>query len=264
MNYLCPRIVESNSNHIYFGGNQSWLSRNSAACSGCGPTSAANIFTSYAKNNSTYARDLGLIFHDNKIVTQDSYVALLNHIYKTLKPIELPVLSSIYDRLARNNKFFAKFPPTLGLNLLRYTRVVLRYGLQHNIYLQRRSLATMFCSYTRGLTFIKLALANDFPITMMTSFNTHAITVYDHPHLYNGRDEKMKKHFVTITDIRESKDNTSPDLIVTTWGKPATISYADLYKSWQNIRAIGSGMVYFIPVKNKKIARRSLFTCLKI
>lgn len=264
MNHLCPRIIDSSNNHISFGGNQFWLARNTAACGGCGPVSAANIFATYARNNPEIARELDLSFQENQVVTQEKYTALLTSIYNAMRIREIPILSRLYDIKDRGSKFFSRFTPNLGIGIRHYSRGVLRFGLKHNILLQKRSLPTLLCGYTRGITFIKLALANGYPVTLLTTFNAHPLVVFDHPHLYDGRNEIMKKHFITITDIRESKSTGSPELIATSWGKNAIIPYADLYKSWQSMKALGSGMVYFIPAKNKRVTKKSILKCWKL
>ncbi|MEF9839700.1 MAG: hypothetical protein RR275_03155 [Lachnospiraceae bacterium] len=258
IHHLCPRIMDYQTNHISFGGNQAWLSRNTAALAGCGPISAANILVAYADVNPDYANQLGIFFYDDDIISQTDYVMLVNDIYHTLKPHELPILSQIYDFVDRNNKFFLHFTPYINLSMRRYIKGVLRYGLSQNIFLQFRGLSTLFCGYTRGITFIKLALTNGYPVTLLTTFNTHDITVFEHPHLYDGRVTKIKRHFVTITDIRESDTVNDTELIITIDGKTATISYTDLYKSWKSIKSFGSGLVYFIPAKDKRTVKKSI------
>lgn len=258
IHHLCPRIIDSQTEHISFGGNQAWLSRNTAAKAGGGPISVTNIIVTYAKSNEDYAKHLNISFCDNGLINQTDYLILLNDVYRTVKPHEFPIFNRIYDRLARNNRFFTRVNPGFLVKLRKLSKGMLRFGLKKDIFLQPRTLSTLFCGYTRGLTFIKLAVSNGYPVALLTTSNSHSITIFDHPHLYDGRNEKMKKHIVTIINVLEVKSEASPELVITTWGKTATISYDELYKSWQSIRAIGSGMVYFIPAKDKKTVKKCI------
>ncbi|MFI3209418.1 MAG: hypothetical protein R3Y40_09845 [Eubacteriales bacterium] len=256
--YLCPRIISVEHKHVYYGGDQSWLPRNTAAKGGCGPVCGANILTVYADKNPQYQTLFDININEKHFVSQDEYLDLLQELYSTMHIWEIPVLSNIYDRISRTNRLFRYLPSTLGIDICHFTQGVLRYAAKKEVYLKHRSLSTWFCGYTRGLTFIKLALTNGYPVVMLTTNSKFPFMLYDRPYLQNGVSKKMAHHFVTITDIKETPNDSNPELVITTWGKTGVISYKDLYKSWHSIKAFGSGMVYFVPSKNLRTTKRSI------
>lgn len=244
--YLCPRIVSAENNRVYFGGDQTWFTRNTAFAGGCGPVAAANVLTVYADQHPECQEDLSIAINEKHFIPQEDYLSLLDQIYRIMHPMEVPVIRRIYDHVSRANKVFNKIPVTFGVNILQYILGVKRFAKRHYIYLHHRSLSTMFCGYMRGLTFIKLALANGYPITLLVTGSPVPYILYDLPYFQGGHEKALKHHFVTITDIRESaNNNASPELVITTWGKTGTISYTDLHRSWRSPRAFGSAMVYF-------------------
>lgn len=244
--YLCPRVISAENNRVFFGGDQSWFTRNTASRGGCGPVAAANILTVFADQHPECQELLSISINEKHFIPQEDYLSLLNRVYRMMHPLEIPILRRIYDHVSRTNKLFDKIPVTFGVNMPQYILGTKRFARRHYIPLHHRSLSTMFCGYMRGLTFIKLALANGYPITLLVTGNAVSYTLYDLPYFQGGHEKKLKHHFVTITDIRESADNTaSPELVISTWGKTGTISYADLHRSWRSLRAFGSAMVYF-------------------
>lgn len=258
MKYLCPRIVNVEQEHVYYGGDQAWLPRNTAAKGGCAPVCGANVLTVYADKRPEAQELLHITVNDKHFIAQDEYLSLLQDLYRTMHMWELPVLNKIYDRVSRSNKIFKRIPSTLGIDICHFTRGLLRYAANHQVYLKHRSLSTIFCSYTRGLTFIKLALTNGYPVVMLTTNSKFNYLLFDRPYFQHGTEKKMSRHFVTITDIRDSADGTGPEIVFTTWGKTGVVPYKDLYHSWCSIRAFGSGLVYFTTAKNKKVTSRSM------
>lgn len=256
--YLCPRIVSVENNLVYYGGDQSWFSRNTAYRGGCGPVCAANILTVFADQHPQYQEPLGITIDDKHMISQDLYLDLLQKLYDSMHIIEVPLLSKIYDKLSRHNKIFKKVPATIGTNIIGLTYSILRFSDKQGIPLQFKSRNCLFCGYTRGLTFIKLAISNGYPIVLLTTNNHFPFTTYERPYLSEGKAHKMAHHFVTITALKEYTDGRGPELIITTWGKTGTIFYSDLYKSWQSPLAFGSSMVYFIPAKSKKVTKRNI------
>ncbi len=256
--YLCPRIVNVENNLVYYGGDQSWFSRNTAYRGGCGPVCGANILTVYADQNPQYQSMLGITIDDRHFIPQDLYLQLLQDIYKSMHIMEIPILNKIYDNLSRHNKVFKKIPPSLGTNIMGFTSSLLRFANTRGINLQFKSRNCMFCGYTRGLTFIKLALSNGYPVVLLTTNNRFPFISYDRPYMTEGKTYKMARHFVTITALKETPDAKSPELIITSWGKTGSISYEALYRSWQSPLALGSSMVYFTAAKNAKVTKRNI------
>ena len=262
--YLCPRIISVENRHVYYGGDQSWLPRNTAYKGGCAPVCGANLLSVYADRNPQFQENLNIHVDEKHFIQQDEYLSMLQEIYSTMRLREVPILNHIYDNLSRSNRIFKRIPTNFGASLCHFTRGVLRYGLQKNINLQYRSRSTIFCSYTRGLTFIKLALANGYPVVLLTTNCKFPYLLHDRPYMHDGTQLHMHRHFVTITDIHESITGQGPELVITTWGKTGTIAYRDLYHSWKSIRSFGSGMVYFIPAKNVKTTKRALMRAFTI
>ena len=104
--YLCPRIVSVEHHHVYYGGDQSWLLRNSAYKGGCGPVCGANILTVYADKNPQYQPHLNIVIDEKHFIAQDDYLQLLQELYASMHMREIPLLNRIYDKLPRNNKVF--------------------------------------------------------------------------------------------------------------------------------------------------------------
>lgn len=262
--YLCPRIVSAEHGKVYYGGDQAWFPRNSAFKGGCGPICGANVLTAYADKNTKFQENLNISISNKHLISQENYLQMMKDVYKTMRPLEIPILSQIYDKCSRNNKVFRYLPATFGVTMPHFALGVLKYAASKNIYLQYRSFTSMFCSYTRGLTFIKLALANGYPVVLLTTNNKFPFITYDRPYMSTGTSHKMARHFVTITDIKETDGNKDPELTITTWGKTGTIAYKDLYRSWNSIRAFGSTMLYFIPAKNKRVTQFAMFKAITI
>ncbi len=256
--YLCPRIIGVESRYIYYGGDQAWYPRNTAYKGGCAPVCASNILAVLVDKFKQFQENFQLHIDDEHFVSQDEYLALMQKLYKFMHLREVPVLNAIYDGTSRSNKLFSYLPTNLGTDISAFTRNVIKYALKHDVYLQYRSLSTPYCGYIRGLTFIKMALANGYPIALTITNRKVYCNLMDRPYMQTGSPRKIKKHFVTITDIKESSDSGSPILTITTWGKTGTIAYTDLYKSWQSPLAFGSAMVYFTPTKSIHATKRAL------
>ncbi len=262
--YLCPRIVSAEQEKVYYGGDQAWFPRNSAFKGGCGPICGANVLIAYADKNSKFQENLDISITDKHLISQEDYLRMMKDIYKTMLPLEVPITSQIYDKCSRTNKIFRYIPATFGVTMPHFALGVLKYAASKDIFLQYRSFSAMFSSYTRGLTFIKLALANGYPVVLLTTNNKFPFITYDRPYMSTGTTHKMAHHFVTITDIKDNVTTKEPELTITTWGKTGTIAYKDLYRSWNSIRAFGATMLYFTPAKNKRITNLSMLKAITI
>lgn len=256
--YLCPRIINVEKKHVYYGGDQAWFPRNTAYKGGCGPVCAANILTVYADKNPELQKKLNITIDDKHFISQDDYLMLLEKIYKSMHILEVPILNNIYDSAARSNFIFKHIPCTFGTGITNFTHSVLRYAAKQDIFLQYRSMTNLYCNYTRGLTFIKLALANGYPVILFTTNSPVKFTLYERPYFQSGSSKKIFRHFVTITKIQELTNGQDHELYVTTWGKTGVISYNELYKTWQKIPAFGSTLLYFIPSKTPKASKRAI------
>lgn len=243
--YLCPRIKGSDDFHAYYGGDQSWLDRNTAYRSGCAPTCGANIMTILAMNSPLFSERLDVTFDKRRFISQEDYTKILNGIYKYMGILEIPWFNKQYDQLPRESKTF--FPVTVGTNLLLFSMGVKRFAKKNNIKLDSCIMFTRGSSYYRGLAFIKLALANGYPVVLLTTGASFDYTMFERPYMQGPYETTMRYNFVTITDVRESTKKDAPDILITILGKTGLISYKTLYDSWQSPRAMGSGLCYFVP-----------------
>lgn len=247
---LCPRIKGTDELHAFYGGDESWLDRNTAYISGCAPTCAANVMTVCADNNPEYQKNLGITIDDRHFISQEDYTKLLHGAYKDLKINEIPIYNNHYDNKPR--KINRKFAASTGIDLFKFARGVKKFAKRHDIQLEPSLMFTRNCAYYRGLAFIKLALSNGYPVVMLTTLNAFEYTMFDRPYMQKPHLATMKLHYITITDVRDSAIKDEPDIIITNQGKTGRISYKVLYESWHSTKAFCSGLCYFIPAKDKK------------
>ncbi len=254
---ICPRIASARGFYS-FGGNQAWFSRNSAYKGGCGPVSGANILLSLSLKYPQIKSALSIPIQKDRIIAEEYFIALMEQLYQTMNVLEVPILNRIYDNLSRQNKYCSKLPINLGIGACRFIRGVLLYGLKNDVFLKHYAISTMFCSYEKGLSFIRFALEKEFPISLLTTNNSYEFMLYDSESFDGGSMRKMHRHFVTITGICDKGNGTAPELIVSTWGKPGIIPFDVLHQSWHSPLAVGSTMVFFAPTNSKKNTQYSL------
>lgn len=245
--YFCPRIKGSDDFQAYYGGNQSWLGRNTARLAGCAPTCGANIMTILATNYPAFARKLGVTLDKRNFISQDDYINILNGIYKYMGIFEIPWFNKRYDQSPPGGP--PRFPVSIGTNMPLFVSGVKRFAKKNDILLDSRIMYVRNSSYYRGLAFIKLALSNGYPVVLLTSGSDFKYTMYDRPYMQGAYETSMKYHFVTITDVRDTAIKDQPDILITILGKTGCISYKTLYDSWQSPKAIGSSLCSFIPME---------------
>lgn len=248
--YLCPRIKGSDDFLAYYGGDQTWLDRNTACRSGCAPTCGANIMTILATNHPRYADKLNVHLDERSFISQDDYTTILNGIYKYMGIFEIPWFNKRYDQLPSGE--VPRFPVTFGTNMPLFISGVKRFAKKHEIYLKSHHMPARNSTYFRGLAFIKMALSNGYPVVLLTGGNNFEYTMFDRPYMQAPYESTMKYHFVTITDVRDSALTDNPDILITSLGKTGLISYKTLYESWQSFKAVGSGLCYFVPLDEMK------------
>lgn len=230
-------ISQPDSNITYYGGNQEWFPRNTQAQAGCGPVAGANVFLALCAKNPSCIR-----FSRQK----NAVLALMEDVYHSMHTIEVPFLNLIYDRLKRGHRFFKYIPASYGRGILGFTYGVLRHGKKLGMKLHPHVLPTLFCTKRRGLRFILDGLAKGGSVVLLTSHNRHPLTLYhSNTALKSPYPAKngMKCHFVTITNVIKKGDSVT--LVVSTWGRIATIDYNALAKSWKTPLALTSCLFYF-------------------
>lgn len=244
--HLCPCILRPSDHQAYYGGSQEWLTRNTAYLGGCGPVAGVNVLSICAENDPIFQELLNIKIDTKRIIPIEDYSRVLHEVYDSMIMLEVPFLKSRYDsQQGRINKKL--LPATFGTNLLFFTHGLKKYAHEHGIKLTSHRMFTLNCNYMRGLTYIKLALSNGYPVVLLTTNNRFKYTLYSKAYFQGGSNKIMKHHFVTITDIQTSGTKDNPDLIISNNGKTGKISYKELHKSWQSVTAFGAGMVYFTP-----------------
>lgn len=166
--------------------------------------------------------------------------------YRTMGAFEVPVFRRIYD-MNKNARIFKLIPPSYGQSTLGYIIGMLRFSAHHALKLKFHLFPSFLHSYKSGLKFIKRGLKESGTVTLLTARNRHPLTVYSSFRSIRSNPEEvpngMRNHFVTITGIDEFEGTTR--LVISTWGRIATIDYDALVKSWHRPGAFQSSMVYF-------------------
>ncbi len=248
-------IVDPKTGARYYGGDQAWFERGSQSFAGCGVVASANalraLLCKYPKAYEQAEGKLKLL--GNVVLTKEEYISVIKELYSKMLVAEIPVVSQIYDRrkMPYGSKMLKFIPPSFGMSASSVARGVLKYAKKHGVLLHDAYMSALYADYDKGLDFIRKGLSESGAVILMTSFNKHSLT------LYKGKagetkdiagDSFMKSHFATITDIQYDKDE--PVIKLSTWGRVATISYKQLYVSWQKRRAYVSSLIYFIPEKS--------------
>lgn len=254
----------------YYGGDQDWYSSNSRAMAGCSSVAGANVLRSLARINS----DCFKVIKQNNMslpvkhalisskCLKDDFLMLMTGVYETMKAFEIFPLNKIYDRKERNNKFFSIVKPNTGRSSIGFIQGVLLFAKKLGLFLTCNALPTAFVSKDVGLDFIKTGLEKSGAVVILTSYNKHSIKTYSPTYseqIESGKVEKcpcgnanMKCHFATITGI------TDKSLIITTWGRIATIDIDELIDSWHSIKAWESSLFYFEPTPDRSKMYRAL------
>ena len=266
-----PLAIKDNASEgYYFGGDQNWYKENTRYFGGCGSVAGANVLRSLAVTYPDMFK-AGNVSSDLKeyakdVITKDTYTGLMGKLYKSIGAFETPVINLIYNKCRRDNKIFKKIVPTFGLSVDRFIRGMLKYCEKGGLLLHAHCISTAFCSYGKGIKFIKDGLESSKAVVLLTSYNQHELTTYsgkcgclEKP---NSNKESMKSHFATITGI-----DKEGNLTISTWGRTTSVSYDKLYKSWQSRKAFTSSLVYFEPTLSRTQCRtdryKSIYTVLR-
>ena len=187
---------------------------------------------------------------------------LMTGVYETMRAFEIFPLNKIYDRKERNNKFFQIVKPNTGRSSIGFIHGVLRFAKKLGLYLTCNALPTAFVNKETALSYISEGLKKSGAVVILTSYNKHSLKTYSpssSQQISAGNiancpcgNTDMKCHFATITGIIDDS------LIITTWGRIATIDIDELIKSWHSIKAWESTLFYFEPASDKYQTYRSI------
>ncbi|MBQ8970960.1 MAG: hypothetical protein IJ873_09445 [Lachnospiraceae bacterium] len=256
-------IIDEETGEKSYGGNQAWFPRQTMTYAGCGVIAAANSLRELlCRNPGLYGQAEGkLKLLGNVIVTKAEYISVIEDLYHNMLVVELPVANLIYDKTNTKfgSKLFRYIPPSFGMSADSLIRGILRYARKNGVLLHCCFLSAVFTEYDKGLSFIKKGLKEAGAVILMTSHNKHSLTVYQNTAgetSGQGTASYMKTHFATITDVIYKNDE--PVIKLSTWGKAATVSYKELFESWQKRRAYVASMFYFLPESSKAMVRADL------
>ncbi len=228
-------LIRDRAGRDYYGGDQAWFESNTRALAGCSHIAGLNLF---------------LNMTGKFPIEKDIYLKYMDEMYRSMGALEMPILHRLYDRSPRDSRFFRRVPASFGQNSIGYILGVERFARRHGLTLKVRCRLTFFCSYRGGLNFIQRGLRECGAVTLLTARNRHPLTLYSRLRSIHDAEPMevkngMKNHFVTITGIDVSGE--SPKLIVSTWGRIATIDYDSLVRSWRSPRALSSALYFFRP-----------------
>ena len=256
-------LTDRDTGATYYGGDQGWYESNTMAFAGCGSVACANMLRILAhKYPSAFEGEQ--VSGELKRLTEDSYykddfTGFMGRIYKSMLVFEVPLVRRIYDGAKRGNRVFKLFVPSFGMSLNGFIRGTLKYCRKRGLLLHAHAIPTAFCSYDKGLDFIREGLEKGGSVVMLTSMNRHPLRLYSgrSGELEQGYDSKkgVKSHFMTITGIVEGEE---PLIKLTTWGRVATVPYDRLNRSWHRPWAYTSCLYYFTPVQSESVVRADI------
>lgn len=259
-------ITDKSSGATYYGGDQNWYGSNTMAFAGCGSVACANMLRSLAHKYPGEFTDEGVAGElralTDDICYKDDFTGLMGNIYKSMLVFEVPLIRRIYDYVRRDNKVFKIIPSSLGLSLNGFIKGTLKYCRSRGLLLHMHALPTAFCTYEKGLEYIREGLKQSGCVVMLTSLNRHPLRLYSGKsgELSGGNDTKkgVRSHFMTITGIIEDDNASGPLIKISTWGRVATVPYDKLNRSWHRMRAYTSCLYYFTPVRSASVVRTDI------
>ena len=259
-------VTDRETGATYYGGDQGWYRSNTMAFAGCGSVACTNMLRILAHKYPD-------IFKDERVPKElreltrntyykDDFTALMGKIYKSMLVFEVPLLRRIYDAVKRGNRVFKVVPASFGMSLNGFIRGTLKYCRKQGILLHAHAVPTAFCSYDKGLDFIREGLDKGGSVVMLTAMNRHPLRLYSgrSGELKQGYDSRkgVKSHFMTITGIVDNGDGSAPLIKLTTWGRVATVPYDKLNRSWHKTRAYTSCLYYFTPAQSEAVVRADI------
>ena len=187
------------------------------------------------------------------LLTKEGFAAFMERVYQVVTPLEIEGAINALDHVNKIpfvNLDTSKLPTSLGLWPVGIMAAkTVEFASQNGADIKPVSVTNGDIrggkivldriGYDQGKSFIMNAIANGYPVALLNTFNPTPIT-----NVSGSSTTETKQHWVTIT----GSELTGNDMILTisSWGGEYTMSYNDLYDSWQDLSAIGSGMVYFI------------------
>ncbi|MCR5106737.1 MAG: hypothetical protein K6B28_01095 [Lachnospiraceae bacterium] len=251
-------ITDKGTGRKYYGGDQAWFKENTRAYGGCGVVAGTNMLrTILLKDDSIEVKGEELKKLKDTEVTKDDYIRVMNNMYKKMMVFEVPIINRIYNAVKRNAKWTKIIIPSFGMSQGTFIRGLLSYAKENGILLHSHILTTTYCSYDKALEFIKEGLSDCGAVTILTSFNRHPLKLYSNEEDKKTSESSMRSHFATVTEILYN-DKNEPVLKMSTWGRMATVSYKELYHTWQKRRAYSSTLFYFTKAASNAVYRADI------
>lgn len=237
--------ITDTKGNISYGGNQDWYSSNTRAQGGCSSVAGANALRLLCQCNPACR---GIIRSSKKMPCEiksalldrkcfkDDFLMLMTGMYNTMRSFEVFPINLLYDRKERDHKAFKYIKANNGRSSIGYISGVLRYAAKLGLMLEYKALPTAFVGKECAAAFITEGLKSSGSVTILTSYNKHPLTTYN-----PTANTAMKCHFATITGMDDE------NIIISTWGKKATVNIDEWLKSLHSIKAWESTLFYFVP-----------------
>lgn len=276
-----PHIMDKEGN-LYYGGDQGWYAESVAAprrsiesFSGCGVVSATDVLATFAYGDEALARRLEIKFYLDGSLAKADFVRLMKSAYHDIGTLELPLYARRYrggsykyeernkqaaERRKAGKKAPVPVPPSLGVWGRRYVKGTVTLAGKYGLQLAAHAIPTLYAGYDEGLRFIKAGIAAGSCVDIFTTFNAHPMTVYRKGYgiVAQARTQQNDQHHVVAVAAHDLPDQDDCEIIVSTWGKLASISYRALHASWQSRKAAASGLYYFTATNSVRKSKDSL------
>lgn len=222
-------------NQLSYGGHQAWYDDRAARRAGCGSVAAANSLAVLAGHDSEAAACLDLWPDSDGRYSRQDYLAYMQGIYRRMG-------------------CGLKLNKPVGITVSRYVRSVLIYASERNLYLRPHILLTPYCSASEAESFLKDAFDAGAAVTLALSWNQVPVLFSDKK---KPQIRPVKNHYVTISGIDEDAERRVR-LIISTWGRKASLLLDDLAASWQSPKAVDTALIFFTPDGDERSLKKAL------
>lgn len=271
-----PHIMDEDGN-LYYGGDQGWYGESIAkphrsieSFSGCGVVSAVDNLVTFAYSDEALAARMDIKFYVDGSVSKTDFLKIMNLAYREMGTMELPGYAGRYQKgryryeekakKAAEKKKRGPVPPSLGIWGGRYIKGTVGLARRYSIKLAPHAFSTLYADYDDGLKFIKSGIAAGSCVDIFTTFNAHEMTVWKKGYgiLSQSYITKNIQHHVVAVAAYDMPGKDDCEIIVSSWGRLASISYRALHASWQSSKAVASGLYYFTETNSDEKARAAL------
>ncbi len=226
--------VKNPDGSVSYGADQAWFSSAAAALGGCGAAAAVNSLAALALHYPELSQKLGLPESSDGEFSREKFRIFMDKVCSC-------VGTSVF------------FGRPMGIGIWRYTKSVLQYAASHDVFLESHVCVTTYVSGNLPVRFIKNGLAKCGAVALLASWNSYTAE-FSGP--CGTAEAKIKNHFITITGMEKTAEGLL--LTISTWGKKGTVSYKEVFESWQGAGAVDTALIYFTPTGTKRSVRRQI------